>query len=167
MWLMVNVQILALTKKKIPKNSSLDDGMFCQQLNEEVRQWRNCSGWGSRRISAFLFYTVKKRISIISIPSEVKYELDSDKVIGGYWESSWKSESDNFPEQRAGVTVSQFCILNLNAGQDSCTDSGTMWSLFGFLEERTWTSATGWEISPLKDLEWSFNSSLRAKRHTV
>lgn len=27
----------------------------------------------------------------------------------------------------------------------------------GFLEERTWSSATWWEISPLKDLEESFN----------
>lgn len=87
--------------------------------DEELRLWLNCSGSGSRRISVFLFYTVKERIPIISIPSEVKYELDSDKVIGGYWESNWKSERDNFLEQRAGVPVfnsSQFRILNLNAG---------------------------------------------------
>lgn len=97
----------------------MNNGVFCQRLNEERGQWLNCSGWCSRWVSAVSFYTVKQRISIISTPSEVKEELDSDKVIGGYWESSWKSESDKFLEQRTGVTVfnsSHFCILNLNAG---------------------------------------------------
>lgn len=35
-------------------------------------------------ISLFSFSTVNERIPIISIPSEVESELDSDEVIGGY-----------------------------------------------------------------------------------
>lgn len=135
-------------RQKKKKKSSLNDGVLCQRRNEELGQWLNCNSWCSRRISAFYStwwrkgfpsfqFQVKssRNLTVIRFLEDIESQAESRNVIT-FWSKGQESQS-------SAALIFVFWISMLAWG--FYTDSGTIWSLFGFLEERNWTSATWWE----------------------
>lgn len=158
----VNIPILVCIYKN--PNPSLNDGMFCQLLNEQLRRWLNCGSWAVGRyrslystqwrkgFPSFQFRVKPSRnLTVIRLLEDIESQAENWKVIT-FWSKGQESPPSTALNFAFGMSMH---IVWRNVI--------FVW-LFG---GENLTSATWWGTSSLKDLEGSFNSWLGAKRDTL
>lgn len=155
-----------------PLNSSLNAGVFCQPQNEELRRWLSrgsrveaVGGYQSfystrwrKGFPSFQFQVKSSRsLTVIRLLGDIESQAESQRMI-----TCW-SEGQELQSSTARKFIFWISIL----AKGFSTDSGTMWLLFGFFEERTWTSATWWEISSVKRDLLTLHRGQREMNHNI